>query len=37
VEVMQKNSKVKRAIKMNTHMEMDGVSATDKKSATKWS
>jgi hypothetical protein len=32
-----KISKVKRAIKMNTHVEMDGVSVTDKKSTTKWS
>jgi hypothetical protein len=30
-----KISKVKRAIKKNTHMEMDGVSATDKTSTTK--
>jgi hypothetical protein len=32
-----KISKVKRVIKMNTQAEMDGVSATDKKSTTKWS
>jgi hypothetical protein len=30
-----KISKVKRAIKKNTHVEMDGVSATDKTSTTK--
>jgi hypothetical protein len=32
-----KISNVKRAIKMNRHVEIDGVSATDKKSMTKWS
>jgi hypothetical protein len=32
-----KISKIKRAIKMNTHVEMDGVSATDKMSTTKFS
>ena len=35
VEVMQKFQMSKRAIKKNTHVEMDGVSATDKKSTTK--
>jgi hypothetical protein len=37
VEVIQKISNVKRAIKRNTHVEIDVVSATDKKSTTKWS
>jgi hypothetical protein len=32
-----KISNVKRAIKRNTHVEIDGVSATDKKSMTNWS
>jgi hypothetical protein len=35
VEVMQKFQMSKRAIKKNTHVEMGGVSATDKKSTTK--
>jgi hypothetical protein len=37
VEVMQKFQMSKRAIKKNTHMEMDGVSAMDKTSTTKLS
>jgi hypothetical protein len=32
-----KISNVKRAIKKNTHVEIDVVSAMDKKSTTKWS
>jgi hypothetical protein len=34
---MQKFKMSKRAIKKNTHVEMDGVSATDKMSTTKLS
>jgi hypothetical protein len=37
VEAMQKFQMSKRAIKKNTHVEMDGVSATDKTSTTKLS
>jgi hypothetical protein len=37
VEVMQKFQMSKRAIKKNTHVEMDGVSATNKMRMTKLS
>jgi hypothetical protein len=37
VDVIQKIQKSKGAIKKNTHMEKNGVSATDKTSTTKWS